>query len=330
MFEEYTPEARRCMFFAHAAARQFGSQSIETGHLLLAVARENIAVVNRFLSAETTENVLRGEVTGSGTASAVVTNPLVNIPFTDESKRVLAFAAEEAARMSSQRVGIEHLLLGLLREGDCMAAQLLREHGADIARIRKELMTSPHQPPSKEERMIREIEAISKIWAEARTDASESSAAVQRKWNAFGRYTAKADRLIFFAKYVAHRWGSPLVQTEHLLLSVLSEEEARLGLFLPLANSRDLVCRQIEEEAIDRKVVIPTEEISAFNENLPLSGECKRALDYANEEATLLGSERIAPEHLILGMLREHDSYAAYFLRQYGAEIERIRKGLAA
>jgi ATP-dependent Clp protease ATP-binding subunit ClpC len=52
-------------------------------------------------------------------------------------------------------------------------------------------------------------------------------------------------------------------------------------------------------------------------------------LSYADEEAAMLGCDHVTPEHLLLGMLREKDSYAAAVLREYGAEPERIRKGLA-
>ena len=55
----------------------------------------------------------------------------VDLPFSNESKRVLAYAAEEAERLGHKHIGTEHLLLGLLREEKCLAAQILQERGAE-------------------------------------------------------------------------------------------------------------------------------------------------------------------------------------------------------
>jgi len=62
----------------------------------------------------------------------------------------------------------------------------------------------------------------------------------------------------------------------------------------------------------------------------PLSEECKRAQSHSQEEADRLWSPRIGPEHLLLGFLREESSFAAQIMRKYGAEVEKIREGLAA
>ena len=110
VFDEYTPEARRSVFFARATARQLGSDALEGVHLLLGIARENVELLNRFLSLPVSENTLENEVTNGVSTSGA--DLLADIPFSSESKRVFLFAAEEAIRMSPQRVGIEHLLLG--------------------------------------------------------------------------------------------------------------------------------------------------------------------------------------------------------------------------
>src|SRR6266568_2432552 len=150
VFDEYTPEARRSIFFAGSIARQLGSGAVDGAHLLLGIARENIDLLNRFLSISVSENTLQNEV-----ANGVFTpdaHLIADRPFSSESERVFSLAAEEAIQMSHHGVGIEHLLLGLLREESSMAARMLRERGADVARIREELLTYPHQPTPKEDR----------------------------------------------------------------------------------------------------------------------------------------------------------------------------------
>src|SRR5207245_96274 len=142
-----------------------------------------------------------------------------------------------------------------------------------------------------------------------------------------GRYTVKADRMIFFAKREASRLGSPTVETEHLLLVILREERAHFKVFLPLAESREAICTEIEKRISIRESGISSEGV-ATSVNLPLSDECRRAQTYADEEATLLGSQRISPEHLLLGLLREEGSFAGRVLREHGADLARIRREL--
>src|SRR5438094_9542916 len=110
VFDEYTPEARRSVFFARSTARQLGLDVVEGVHLLLGIARENIELLNRFLSPSIGESTLQSEVTnGVSTSDADLLADISFISFSGEGNRVLSLAAEEAIRMSQQRVGIEHL-----------------------------------------------------------------------------------------------------------------------------------------------------------------------------------------------------------------------------
>jgi ATP-dependent Clp protease ATP-binding subunit ClpA len=328
VFDEYTPEARRSVFFAHATARQLSSEAVEGVHLLLGIARENIELLNRFLSPSLSESTLQNEITnGVSTSGAALQRvaDIPDIPFSGEGKRVFSLAAEEATRMSQQRVGIEHLLLGLLREQNSVAARMLQERGADVDRIREQLLTHPHQAPPKEERMRREIEKIHKIMADAPRLGPDRS-----REEVFGRYTVRADRLIFFARHFATCVGSPVVESEHILIAIVREGRDHFELFFPFADSKDTVYKKLEEHLTPSGTIDLSVKIVATKELPLLSARCKRVLSFADEEATILRSEHIAPEHLLLGMLREKDSYAAVLLREYGAELERIRKGLAA
>jgi ATP-dependent Clp protease ATP-binding subunit ClpA len=325
MFDEYTPEARRSVFFARATARQLGSDTVEGVHLLLGIAREDIALLNRFLSPSVSESTLRDEITNGVSTSSAALQQIGDIPFSSESERVFSLAAEEATRMSQQRVGIEHLLLGLLREENSVAARMLRGRGADVVRGRDELAVKPHSPPATQERVRREIEILRKIMADAPKLGPDRS-----REEIFGRYTARAHRLIFFAKHHAGSVGSPVVEAAHLLFSLVRKEMDHFKLFFPFADSKDTVYKQVEKHLSAGRAFGLSERILPMEELPPVSEEFKRVLGFADEEATMLRSEHIAPEHLLLGMLREKDSYAAVLLREYGAELERIRKGLAA
>lgn len=147
MFEKYTEKARRVIFFARYEASQFGSPYIETEHLLLGLLREDKALSNRFLRGHDEVEAIRKPVEDHTVMREKVSTS-VDLPLSNEGKRVLAYAAEEAARLSHQHIGTEHLLLGLLREENSFAAQLLKERGITLSQIRDELSAKAHESPA--------------------------------------------------------------------------------------------------------------------------------------------------------------------------------------
>ena len=151
MFEKYTEKARRVVFFARYEASQFGSRYIETEHILLGLLREDRALTSRFFPrAEATLDSIKKTIEGrTGTQEKVSTS--VELPLSDESKRVLNHAAEEAERLLFNYIGTEHILLGLLREEKSVAAKILHEKGLKLSRVREELSgASPERAsPSK-------------------------------------------------------------------------------------------------------------------------------------------------------------------------------------
>src|SRR5260221_11323776 len=138
MFERYTEKARRVIFFARYEASQFGSPNIETEHLLLGLLREDRALTNRFLRSPSNIESIRKQIEGHTTIREKVSTS-VDLPLSNECKRVLAYAAEEAERLSHKHIGTEHLLPGLLREEKCFGAEILKEGGLRVSTIREEL-----------------------------------------------------------------------------------------------------------------------------------------------------------------------------------------------
>jgi len=143
MFERYTEKARRVIFFGRYEASQVGSPYIESEHLLLGILREDKALTNRFLRSEVAS--IRKQVEDQSTVREK-TSTSVDLPLSNESKRVLAYAAEEAERLAHKHIGTEHLLLGLLSEEKCFAAQILTERGIRLSKVREELARQPHEP----------------------------------------------------------------------------------------------------------------------------------------------------------------------------------------
>ena len=151
MFERYTEKARRVIFFARYEASQFGSPYIETEHLLLGLLREDKALTNRFLRSHASVESIRKQIEGHTTIREKVSTS-VDLPLSNECKRVLAYAAEEAERLSHKHIGTEHLLLGLLREEKCFAAEILHERGLKLLAIREELARATQEKAPQQQR----------------------------------------------------------------------------------------------------------------------------------------------------------------------------------
>ena len=141
MFERYTEKARRVIFFARYEASQYGSPYIETEHLLLGLMREDKALANRFLRSHGSIESIRKEIESRITIRERISTS-VEVPLSQECKRILNFATEEAERLGHKNVGTEHLLLGILREEKCFGAEILQERGLRLRTLRDELARS--------------------------------------------------------------------------------------------------------------------------------------------------------------------------------------------
>src|SRR6266853_4640141 len=138
----------------------------------------------------------------------------------------------------------------------------------------------------------------------------------------FERYTEKARRTIFFARYEASQFGAYEIETEHLLLGLLREDKALAHRFLGTTSSES-IRKQVEARTIRREKVSTSVE-------MPLSQECQRVLAYGAEEAKRLNQEHLGTEHLLVGLLREEKCFAAAILREHGLELSVVREGVAS
>jgi uncharacterized damage-inducible protein DinB len=154
MFERYTEKARRVIFFARYEASQFGSPYIESEHLLLGILREDKAVTNRLLPPHGSVESIHKQIEKNTTIREKVSTS-VDLPLSNECKRVLAYAAEEAERLGHTHIGTEHLLLGLLREEKCFAAEMLHERGLRLPVVREELARMVQENAQRAEQRLR-------------------------------------------------------------------------------------------------------------------------------------------------------------------------------
>ncbi len=139
----------------------------------------------------------------------------------------------------------------------------------------------------------------------------------------FERYTEKARRVIFFARYEASQFGAHAIEPEHLLLGLMREDKTLTGRFFPRAQiSIESIRREIEGRTLLRER-IPT------SVELPLAPETKRVLAYSHEESDRLQHRHIGTEHLLLGLLREERSMAAEILYERGLRLNAVRDEIA-
>src|SRR5215831_12758622 len=139
MFEKYTEKARRVIFFARYEASQFGSSAIEPEHLLLGLIREDQPIVKSFAHAShfSTEQIKKRIEKALGLREKI--SPSVDLPISPNAKRVLEYAADESNLLQHSYIGTEHLLLGLLRQEDTIAFEILQKMGFSVTGIRKEI-----------------------------------------------------------------------------------------------------------------------------------------------------------------------------------------------
>ena len=140
----------------------------------------------------------------------------------------------------------------------------------------------------------------------------------------FERYTERARRVLFFARYEASQLGSISIETEHLLLGLIREGKGLTSRIFARSNlSLENIRKQIEGRTVFREKVSTSVEI-------PFSGETKRLLQFAAEEADRLLHNYIGTEHLLLGILREERSIAASILMEKGMRLSSVREHIVA
>src|SRR5215216_74994 len=139
MFERFTDRARRVVVLAQEEARMLSHNYIGTEHILLGLIHEGDGIAAKAL--ESLGISLEGvraqveEIIGQGQQA-----PSGHIPFTPRAKKVLELSLREALQLGHNYIGTEHILLGLIREGEGVAAQVLVNLGADLSAVRQEVI----------------------------------------------------------------------------------------------------------------------------------------------------------------------------------------------
>lgn len=352
MFQRYTEPARRAIFIARYEAGQAGSSFIETHHILLGLLTVNPDAARTVSISSDAILAVRDRLNAEYPPSPAIATT-VDLPLSHEAKRVLAYAAEESERLRHRFIGPEHLFLGLLREDASTAARILREHGMELAAFRTQLAelrspfrvtgTAPQTPASFSledmHRMLEELPedrrnaAGSVLYDLGRDFVSVTVSTQSGAYTAtFGQpvglpefdfpYSERARRALEIARSEATRFAAQEVETEHVLLAIFQEDRA---LAVRLLGS------PLQVEAIRRDVQARTPEVRAPESapEFPFSRKCRRALAFAAAEAQAMGQTQIETAHLVFGLLRVDDSFAAGLLAKRNVNLPVAQQRLA-
>jgi ATP-dependent Clp protease ATP-binding subunit ClpA len=225
--------------------------------------------------------------------------------FNDRAKRVLALAQDEAIRFNHNYIGTEHLLLGLVREGEGVAARVLDSLGIELSEVRK---------------------AVEFTIGRGDTTTSPSEITL----------SPRTKKVIELAVDEARKLGHSHVGTEHLLLGLVREGEGiASGVLESLGVSLEKVRHQVIA-TLGRAHPEPAT-AQAPQATTPferLDDRSKRALAFAQDEATQMGHKRIGTEHLLLGLLRAigmavPDEPLKRIFGELSVTLDQVRAGVA-
>jgi ATP-dependent Clp protease ATP-binding subunit ClpC len=188
MFERYTEKARRVIFFARYEAAQLGSQAIEAEHILLGLLREATPLFQKLFPEASVSMAAMRNAIESGRDSSDRISASVDLPLSQQAKQVLLGAADESQRLGHRHIGTEHLLLGLIREEQSLASQLLTRHGVTAVKVMAassnaaassaDSLPSPAPSQALNMALIKPFRALLEVLTERGVLTAEESAAV--------------------------------------------------------------------------------------------------------------------------------------------------------
>jgi ATP-dependent Clp protease ATP-binding subunit ClpA len=328
-FNKFTQRARKVLSLAQEEAQRFQHNYIGTEHILLGLIREGEGVGAKVLrnlgvdlqrAHDSVEFII-------GRGDRIV---LGEIGLTPRAKKVIEYAVDEARRLNHHYIGTEHLLLGLLREGEGIAAGVLQSLGVNLEQARRQTLAALDdsgqggvQEPRPEEAEGSEIPDQGKdraINLEPLQDGDDRPLeATSGQTGRFDKFSVRARRVMESAQQEAQRFQHSYIGTEHILLGLVRENKGiATHVLLNLGVERDKV-RSTVEYIVGRGDRIVVGEIG-------LTPRAKRVIELAVDEARRLNHSYIGTEHLLLGLVREGEGIAAEVLDGLGVTLEKARK----
>ena len=312
----FTPRAQQVLALARKEADRFNHNFVGTEHVLLGLIALNEGVAvnaleNQGLDLETVRMEIEKQV-GTGPEQKIIGN----IPYTPRVKKVLALAAEEAKNLNHMYVGTEHILLGLMREGDGVAARVLKNLKVDIEKTRQKILgeLDPNFAGAKESPVAS---------ASTKSGASIPLAVEERVVSDVPPQepepTPRAKEALRFARLEAERLKHNTIAPEHILIGLVALGQ---GIAFDTLQKLGLDLTVVRGE-VEKQVIAGSEH--KIYSNLDYDSRSKAALAFSIEEAKALKQSFIGTEHILLGLLRQEDWLVSQVLKNLGADPSKIR-----
>lgn len=317
MFDRFADDARRLMGLSRQEAQRLSHDSIGTEHVLLGLVRSGQGVGFEALRSL---GIDPGEVRRKVEERVKPGNTMATMgqmPFTHEAKRILELTLEESVDLGHDHIGTGHLLLGMIREPEGIAGQVLREMRVGLDRAREFVRANAAGQSVRQE--IEEARTLDRLRAEV-TFLRSRIDAIERRGHVFDRFTDRARKVLDLAWREAQRLRHASIDTEHVLLGILGEGSGlAIGVLDALRADRARLRAEVEKR-------MAAGSAPAGAGQLPFAKRMKGVLEAALEEAAGLGQDWIGTEHLLLGLAREPEGIVAEVLAGSGVRLDDLRR----
>jgi ATP-dependent Clp protease ATP-binding subunit ClpA len=311
----FTSNAQQILALGRMEAKRLNHNFLGTDHLLLGLIKLNGgAAVNVLQKMNVDLEALRKEIEKEIPMGPQPT-PFTHVPYTPRVKKVVALAVKEANQLGYDYIGSEHLLLGLLREGDGVAGIVLRKAGVGIEQARQVILAERDTNRKVRPTEMQHAPVPQRVET---TSIPQLDPKFRSKINS--DFTPRALQVIALARKEADRMGHRHLGTEHLLLGLIKLGQG-IAINVLLARGVDLTTACAEVEKLSQ---LGSPEKAPGN--IPYTPRMKRVLASAREEADKLQHTYVGTEHLLLGLLREKEGVHAGVLRALGVEPDEIRR----
>ncbi len=318
-----TQMAIKVMMLAQEEARRLGHNFVGTEQILLGLIGEGTGVAAKVLKSMGVNlkdaRIEVEKIIGRGSGFVAV-----EIPFTPRAKRVLELSLEEARQLGHNYIGTEHLLLGLIREGEGVAARVLENLGVDLSKVRTQVIrmlgeTAEVSAGSGGAQGRNKTPTLDEFGSNLTQMAGEGKLdpVVGRQKEIEG-FRKRAIKVMMLAQEEARRLGHNYVGTELILLGLIGEGTGVAAKVLKSMGVNLKDARIEVEKIIGRGSGFVAVEI-------PFSPRAKRVLELSLEEARQLGHDYIGTEHLLLGLIGEGEGVAAKVLENLGVDLFKVR-----
>ena len=320
-FDKFDEQARHALHNAQKEAQRLQHNFIGTEHLLLGLIRDETNVATTILR---NMNIDLVQVRDSvefiiSRGDRIVAGPSIGL--TPRSKTVIELSVDEARRLNHHYIGTEHILLGLIREGEGIAAGVLESLGVNRAKAHTAMIQTLHNEISTSSTTASEQAVNVPPRSINSSITPRTDVVVQTQSNRpYDNYllTQQAYTILQRAQEEALRFSHNYIGTEHLLLGMVREDEGVAGAVLYNLGIDLNRVRKAVEFIIGRGDRIVLGEID-------LTPRAKKILKLASEEAKRMNNTYLGTEHLLLGMVEEGEGIAAGVLNNLGVYPQNVR-----